>query len=104
MSDRFPLSLRGYPTAHWCFMKDLSMLVWLSQVGISVAAPLAAFVFCGVWLREQFDLGVWVIWVGLILGGICAVTGFRQCLQLMDRMADRNNKNEEPPLGFNEHI
>lgn len=85
-------------------MKDLQMLVWLTQVGISVAAPLAAFVFCAVWLREQFGLGVWIIWVGLALGAVCAFSGFRQCLQLMDQMANRKNKNEEPPVGFNEHI
>lgn len=85
-------------------MKDLNMLVWLTQAGISVAAPLAAFVFMAVWLREQFGLGVWIIWLGLGLGIVCAVSGFRQCLQLMDHMASRNNKNEEPPVSFNEHI
>lgn len=84
-------------------MKDYSMLVWLSQVGISVVAPLASFVFCALWLRDQFGLGCWIIWTGLILGIICAVTGFRQCLHLMERMDARNNNKEEPPLGFNEH-
>ena len=86
-------------------MKGLNMLVWLTQVGISVAAPLAAFVFCGLWLRDQFGLGNWIILVGLGLGIICAVTGFRQCLQLMEQMSKRTNKNDqEPPLSFNEHI
>lgn len=85
-------------------MKDLQMLVWLTQVGISVAAPLATFVFCALWLREQFGLGMWVLWLALALGTICAISGFRQCLQLMDQMARRNNKqNQEPPIGFNEH-
>lgn len=84
-------------------MKDFSMLVWLTQAGISVAAPLAAFVFCGVWLRQQFGLGMWVIWAGLVLGVICAVTGFRQCLHLMEQMASRQNKKDPPPVGFNEH-
>ena len=85
-------------------MKDLNMLVWLTQVGISVAAPLAAFVFCAVWLRQQFGLGAWIIWVGLALGAVCAVTGFRQCLILMEQMAGRQNKQDPPPVGFNEHI
>ena len=44
-------------------MKDLSMLVWLSQLGLSVAAPLAGFILLAVWLNERFSLGVWVIWV-----------------------------------------
>lgn len=85
-------------------MKDLNMLVWLTQVGISVAVPLAAFVFCAVWLQERFGLGGWIIWVGLALGIICAISGFRQCLTLMDQMAQRKNKPEKPPVGFNEHI
>ena len=85
-------------------MEAWNMLVWLTQCGISVAAPLAAFVFCALWLQEQFGLGVWVIWLGLALGIICAVSGFRLCLQLMEHMAGRTGKNEEPPIGFNEHI
>lgn len=84
-------------------MQDLNMLVWLTQTGISVAAPLAAFTFCAVWLREQLGLGSWIIWAGLSLGVVCAVAGLRQCLHLMVQMADRRKK-EDPPLGFNEHI
>lgn len=85
-------------------MKDLQMLVWLSQVGISVAAPLAVFVFCAVWLRERFGLGMWIIWLGLGLGVICAVSGFCQCLQLMERLSKRNDKQDpKPPVGFNQH-
>lgn len=85
-------------------MKDLNMLVWMTQVGISVAAPLAAFVICALWLRQQFGLGVWIIWVGLVFGIVCAVTGFRQCLTLMERMAGSGKKQEPPPISFNEHI
>lgn len=84
-------------------MKDFSMLVWLSQIGISVAVPLAVFVLCGVWLRERFGLGVWVIWAGLVLGILCAAAGFRQCLQLMGRMDSGQADKDDPPQGFNEH-
>ena len=86
-------------------MKDLNMLVWLTQVGISVAAPLAAFVFIALWLRDQFGFGDWIIWAGLAFGIICAVTGFRQCLELMEQMDKRRHKDDgEPPVSFNEHI
>ena len=30
-------------------MKDLPLLVWLTQLGLSVAAPLAGFVLLAVW-------------------------------------------------------
>lgn len=85
-------------------MKDLSMLVWLSQVGISVAAPLAAFIFIALWLRSRFGLGVWCIWAALALGIICAVSGLRQSLYLMEKMSKQNSGETKPPVGFNEHI
>lgn len=85
-------------------MKDLSMLVWLSQAGISVAAPPVVFIMCALWLREQFGLGDWCIWAALILGIFCAVSGFRQCLSLMEKMSKKNSKDTEPVPGFNEHI
>lgn len=85
-------------------MKDLQMLIWLTQVGISVAAPLAVFAFGAAWLRERLGLGMWIVWLGLALGLICAVSGFRQCLQLMEQMSkDKTKRNQEPPIGFNEH-
>lgn len=85
-------------------MKNLSSLVWLTQVGISVVSPLAGFVLCALWLRDQFGLGKWVICAGLVLGIVCAVSGFRQCLLLMEQNTTRGQKKEAPPPGFNEHI
>ena len=37
-------------------MKELNLLVWLTQLGISVAGPLAGFILLAVWLRQRFDL------------------------------------------------
>lgn len=85
-------------------MKDLNMIVWLTQLGLSVAVPLAGCVMGAVWLRNRFGLGSWIILVGVILGGFYAVSGFRHSLKMMDYMAkDKNKKNQEPPIGFNEH-
>ena len=53
-------------------MKNLSLLVWLTQLGFSVAVPPAGFILLAVWLRARFDLGVWVILAGVGLGVICA--------------------------------
>lgn len=84
-------------------MKDLRMLVWLTQVGISVAAPLVVFLLIALWLRNRFALGSWCILVALVLGLICAVSGLRQTLMLMERMHDQNHKAPPPVPGFNEH-
>ena len=84
-------------------MKDLRMLVWLTQVGISVAAPLVVFLLLAVWLRDRFGLGAWCILVALFLGLICAVSGLRQTLILMEKMHKRHHKETPPVPGFNEH-
>lgn len=83
-------------------MKNISLLVWLSQLGLSVAAPLAGFILIGVWVHKQFELGIWVIIIGAIVGIACAVTGFRNSLKTMDRLAS-DETNKKPPVSFNDH-
>ena len=84
-------------------MKNLSLLIWLTQLGISVAVPLAGFVLLAVWLQSRFDLGVWVIWIGVALGVICAIDGLRTSLKSMDQLANRKRDKEPPPVAFNDH-
>ena len=38
-------------------MKDLTLLTWLTQLGLSVAVPLGGFVWLGVWLRDSLGWG-----------------------------------------------
>ena len=83
-------------------MKNLGLIIWLTQLGISVAVPLAGFVLLAVWLQSRFDLGVWVIWIGVALGVICAIDGLRTSLKAMNRMA-KEKKEEPPPVSFNDH-
>ena len=84
-------------------MKHLNLLVWITQLGISVAAPLGGFVWLGVFLRQRFDLGVWVVLVGVLLGIVCAVDGLRVSLKAMERMAGNHKEQEPPPVSFNDH-
>ena len=83
-------------------MKSLKNLIWLTQLGLSVAFPLAGFVLLGVWLRQVFDLGIWVVIVFTALGAVIAVQSFRSTLKTMERMA-KDQKEEEPPAAYNEH-
>ena len=83
-------------------MKELSLLVWLTQLGLSVAVPLAGFIWLSVWLRQTFELGIWVVIIGVILGFYCAVQGFIQNLRLLDRMHNKKNK-ESSSVYYNEH-
>lgn len=75
-------------------MKELSMLVWLTQLGLSVAVPLAGFIWLALWLRSKFGLGNWILFVGLVLGFKSAIDGFRTSLKAMERM-DRGSKNDK---------
>lgn len=83
-------------------MKNLNMLIWLTQLGISVAAPLGGFIWLAVWLRQQFQLGVWVVLAGAFVGIVCAVDGLRVSLKAMERMSKEKNE-EPPPVSFNDH-
>ena len=85
-------------------MKNLNMLVWLTQLGLSVAGPLAGFILLAVWLRQQFDLGIWVLILGLIFGISGAIDGFRVSIKAMEQMSkDKPEKADLPPVSFNDH-
>lgn len=86
-------------------MKDLALLVWFMQLGISVAVPLAGYPLVALWLRGRFGLGSWVIWVGVLLGLVSAVGGLRDALKSMDKYVRRNHpkKPGPPPVGFHDH-
>lgn len=84
-------------------MKNLNMLVWLTQLGISVAFPLAGFILLAVWLRERFDLGAWVLVAGIVLGLAGAVDGLRTSLKAMEIMSKDKKDKDPPPVSFNDH-
>ena len=78
------------------------MLIWLTQLGLSVAIPLGGFVLLAMWLQNQFQWGSWVLIVGVILGFLGAADGLRTSLKAMDTMA-KGRKEEKPPVSFNDH-
>lgn len=84
-------------------MKELTLFTWLTQLGLSVALPLAGFIFLALWLRGQFGWGDWVLWVGIVLGGVSAADGLRQSLKLLFRMTGKEQGQAEPPVSFNDH-
>ena len=83
-------------------MKNFNLLVWLTQLGLSVALPLVGFLLLAVWLRNTLGLGQWILWVGIILGLLCAAGGLRQSLQILSRLSDKKEE-ASPPVSFNDH-
>ena len=84
-------------------MKEFRLLIWLTQLGLSVAFPLAGFVLLGVWLHSAKGWGVWTIFAGLAVGIICAIQGFRDSLKAMELMSGNKKNQEPPPVSFNHH-
>lgn len=83
-------------------MKDLSLLVWLTQLGLSVAAPLAGFIFLAIWLQNRFGWGNWALWVGIAFGVLSAVQGFLNSLKTLARIHQKGDP-EPSPISFNDH-
>lgn len=83
-------------------MKNLRLLVWLTQLGLSVALPPLGFILFAVWLRDRLGWGSWVIWAGLVLGVVFAADGLRISLKTMEKMSKEEN-DQEPPVSFNDH-
>ena len=83
-------------------MKNLKLLVWLTQLGMSIAVPPAIFILLALWLRDSCGWGGWVLWAGIILGIVSAIDGLRTSLKAMSRISE-NKKREDPPVSFNEH-
>lgn len=79
----------------------LSAIVWLTQFGISVVGPVVLCVWGAVWLRNRFDLGAWIVIVGVLLGLGGAATSLWSSLKAMDRQAKSDDK--DSGVGFNDH-
>lgn len=83
-------------------MKNLSLLVWLTQLGLSVALPIGGFVLISVWLQRQFSLGNWIIFCGVFLGIVCAIDGVKTAFKSIKQLTGR--KEDDPPVSFNDHM
>lgn len=79
-------------------------LVWLTQFGLSIVLPPVLFLAGTVWLRRQFALGSWAVWVGLALGILAAVGSLRSSLKAIERQGKGHTSKQIPaPISFNRH-
>ncbi len=79
------------------------MLVWITQLGLSVVTPIVFFIVLALWLRDSLGWGGWVIWAGIILGLLCAFDGLRVSLKTMERLTRDKKQDAPPPVSFNDH-
>lgn len=83
-------------------MKNLNLLVWLTQLGLGIALPPVVFILLALWLRDSYGWGSWVLWAGIALGIVCAIDGLRTGLRSMERLS-RDDEKEDKPVSYNNH-
>ena len=83
------------------YVKVISYLTWLTQLGLSVAAPLAGFILLGSWLHNSRGWGGWTVGVGVGLGILGAVGGLINSFRTLNAMLRREDP--PPPVGSNRH-
>ena len=83
-------------------MKELTLVIWITQLGLSIIVPLVGFPIAAAWLCDRFSIGSWLIWVGLALGVYSAFAGGRSSSRAMTRLT-KEKRDDPPPVSFNEH-
>ena len=84
-------------------MKFVSLLLWVTQFGFSAVFPLCFFLLAASWLRDSFDLGLWVMILAGVLGTLTSVSTVRSCIRAMRKEAEKADSDQEPPVAFNHH-
>lgn len=84
-------------------MKLLSLLMWVTQFGLSILFPLCFFLLLAVWLQQKYALGMWIILLFGILGILVTISTVRANLKAMRKAADEAAGRKEPPIAFNDH-
>ena len=85
-------------------MKTLSLLLWVTQFGLSVLFPLCFFLLSAVWLQQKFALGMWIVGLFGILGFLTSISTARSCIRSLRKDAEEASDRKDPPISFNKHL
>ena len=82
-------------------MKDINLFVWITQLGLGVAAPAAGFTLAGVWLKNRYGLGAWIVIVLCAVGLARGAVSFIRTLRMIEKKEKEADK--KAIKGYNEH-
>ena len=84
-------------------MQFVSLIIWVTQFGFSAVFPTCFFLILASYLRNRYDLGIWVIIVAGVLGLLTTVSTVRSCIRAMRKEAQQAGSKKEPPTAYNDH-
>lgn len=84
-------------------MKTMSLLLWVSQFGLSIIFPTLFFLLLATYLQTRLGLGMWIIWVLGLLGVLTSVQTAKSCLKSLQKAAMEASSDKPAPTGFNDH-
>lgn len=84
-------------------VKFFSYLVWLTQLGLSVAVPLVGFILLGTWLHNSKGWGGWVVALGILLGLLGAAGGLYNGFKTLHSLMGREEAEKSQSPSWNRH-
>lgn len=84
-------------------MKWWSLMMWVTQFGLSALFPLCAFLLIGAWLQNKFGLSPWFSVLFGILGLLTSISTVRTCYRSMRKDADAASEEQEKIPAYNDH-
>ena len=69
------------------WMETMRGLSYLTQVGLSVAAPIILCLLGGLWLRKKLGLPPWVLLIAMLVGLISGLMSLWKFLQFVAQKA-----------------
>jgi len=84
-------------------MNFLSLILWVTQFGLSLLVPPCFFLLLANWLQAEHGWGFWTTVIGGILGILISISTARANWRAMKKEADSLSRKEPPPVSFNDH-
>ncbi len=73
----------------------LQGLTYITQLGLSVATPPVVCVLAAIWAQRRWELGDWIVPVGLLAGVISGACSFVSFLRAARAKAEKKEEHDE---------